>query len=568
VATIGNVAVGVSANSAGFVRAMRGAKKEARTFGSVVGKLKGTIAALGVGLGGLAVTNSIRKAFTGLDRIGKLSDQLNVSTEALQGFQLGAELTGASVEILAKGIQRMVRNLGDAQMGIGEAQRGLATLGLEAGDLARMRPEQALMEIAEGISQLGTQSEKAATAYAIFGRQGQELLNFLQGGKSALRGYLSEAQKMGRTFSRSDIKRVEDTNDAITRLATTMRVFAEKAAVALSGPLTAAVDQTSKRFQQLGGTLEGLGFGDAGGGPWGAMTDGFLVLGGILATGGIVKSIAVIGSVIKGLGVGIAAFAASATAAVGAVAASIGGLAVAFGQLFRFISDGAEATIGGKLVDWLVGVDEAYEALNSDVQKTTESTKKQAKAVEEVKEAVKSLYETQVMGPSEGLIGDAEKMVDQLNSKLQNLAGVNPFEQMKFQLVEMIGLARGELKEALLDAYRAIRDKSGLVETLTTLMSFQEQYRDKVEQGAERIKSLRESMKSWFSSGPGQIAAVRRGSVESLRAERDTRHTSYEMLRRLTEIREAERQQAANNAKLVEINSEIRDKQAQVAEIA
>lgn len=178
-----------------------------------------------------------------LDATAKLSDELGISTEALLGFQHAAELTGTSNETLAKGLQRLVRRLGEAKAGLGEGRKGLEALGLDATKMAEMSADEALMVIADRIAGIGTASERAAAAYALFGRQGQELMNFFMGGRGYLEAMRKEVDALGASFSRTDLRKIEEANDAMARMQKSLSGIKGSITIALAPTLTSLANK-------------------------------------------------------------------------------------------------------------------------------------------------------------------------------------------------------------------------------------------------------------------------------------------------------------------------------------
>lgn len=103
-----------------------------------------------------------------------------------------------------------------------------------------MQPDAQFSAIAEAIQGAGTQAERAALAYRIFGKDGVSLLNVLALGKDGLAASADEAKRLGLTFSRIDAAKVEAANDAITRVQAAVTGAGQSLAIALSHYIEAA----------------------------------------------------------------------------------------------------------------------------------------------------------------------------------------------------------------------------------------------------------------------------------------------------------------------------------------
>lgn len=198
----------------------------------------GAAAILGGAL--LKIVNANSKV---IDKIAKFSDEIGSTTEQLAGYRLGAELTGVSTESLDKGLQRLVRRLGEAKQGYGEGIKGFEALGIAADEISTLDTDTALRRVADAIKNTEDPAKKAATAYALFGRQGQELLTFLNQGAEGIDGFVAEAERLGGTFSREDAAKVEAYNDSVTKLKTFLTGIGQTLTIQVVPFLTAFVDK-------------------------------------------------------------------------------------------------------------------------------------------------------------------------------------------------------------------------------------------------------------------------------------------------------------------------------------
>ena len=93
---------------------------------------KGLAAVAGVAVLGLLIRNSLNS----IDKVGKLSRQLFISTEDLGAFRLAAELGGTSLEAFAKGARTLAVGINDWLVkGTGIAKDSFKELGITQDDL-------------------------------------------------------------------------------------------------------------------------------------------------------------------------------------------------------------------------------------------------------------------------------------------------------------------------------------------------------------------------------------------------------------------------------------------------
>lgn len=217
--TVATAAFGLTAKTKPFRRDMKLSSQAVGGLGRSLGFLRakaigfGTTLTAVVGVGSLGFL--VKKSLEAIDATSKLSDRIGIETQALVGLQHAATITGTSKETLNKGLEKMVRNLGDAKQGFGESVRSLDALGLSAADLANQSPDQAFAAIADKIKGIENPALRASIAYGIFGRKGQELTNMLMLGSEGLKEQQKRAEMLGTTFSRVDGAKIEAANDSI-----------------------------------------------------------------------------------------------------------------------------------------------------------------------------------------------------------------------------------------------------------------------------------------------------------------------------------------------------------------
>lgn len=234
-------------------------------------QLNPALLAVGVGLGAITVAarlmraglragiDAVKTQLGEIDEITKSARTLGVETESLIGLRLAAEeFSGVTEATFDKSLKRMVVRIGEAANGTGEAKTMLEQLGLSAQQLATMSPDQAFVEIAESIRGLNTPAEQAAAAYAIFGRQGVELLNTLRQGRDGLQETQTAVETLGLAFSAVDGSRIEAANDAMGRASAVGVGLARELTIEVAPALLVLAEgfvQLTDRNSQFGQTL-------------------------------------------------------------------------------------------------------------------------------------------------------------------------------------------------------------------------------------------------------------------------------------------------------------------------
>lgn len=213
----------------------------------------GRVAAIGIGVATTAFVALTVSSFRTVDALAKTADKLGVTTKALAGLQLASELTGVSAQTLDQGLKNMIRNIADFRDGTGEAADELKALGFEASALARLSPEQQFAVIGDALNKVTDNTTRVNAAFKIFGGRATALLNTLKLGTKGLEEIAGQADRLGIAISRVDAAKIEQANDAVTRLKAGFKGIGNQIAVKLAPFLKVLSDRFTKLIEETGG---------------------------------------------------------------------------------------------------------------------------------------------------------------------------------------------------------------------------------------------------------------------------------------------------------------------------
>jgi len=264
---IAELQVMLTADTGRFSGKLQVAGRGVRKFSSAVSMAKGALVGMGVYLAGRAIVNGLRSITTEslktLDAIGKLSDRTGISTRELMGLQHAATLTGASGAKLSQAIDVMQKRLGEATLGIGLGQRGLELLGIEVEDIINLDAASKFKAIADGVAGLTNKTQQSTAVAALFSRANLDLVNILSQGSDAIEDMIKENDALGNSFSRLDISRIEQANDAMTRVKAAITGVKNETVIglapaiqALSGMFTEWLTESNAGVLRLGAGLD------------------------------------------------------------------------------------------------------------------------------------------------------------------------------------------------------------------------------------------------------------------------------------------------------------------------
>ena len=259
IATIGSISVGIRMPTQNFKRDASKAQGIAGGLGSALGKLKGPLLAIGGIFAAGAIANGLKnitlEAMDNLDALGKFADATGTTVSEMNALKLGAQLSGTSMEVMKKGIQKMVTTMGEAKLGFGEGVTVFQDLGLSAEEMIKQPTIDSLKQVADAVKNQVGPAERSATAYRLMGKSGLKMLTFLEQGSEGIENLMGESEKLGGAFTRVNISSVEQANDAIAKMEFLFENVKNQLAINLAPIITAVVT----KFTDM--TAEGVNFG-------------------------------------------------------------------------------------------------------------------------------------------------------------------------------------------------------------------------------------------------------------------------------------------------------------------
>lgn len=180
---IGNVAgrlSGISSAAEGLNRIFSNGGGIGQFGAAIAGLVNPTTLALGglaaFGAGAVAVGRGLVQLEGEVERLGQLAERLGVSFGFVQVLETAANQTGTSVEALGGSFTKFLRSVDDARDGGKNAAAAFKTLGLSTEDVRNADPETLFTQSADAIARIADPAKRAATAVALFGKSGAELL--------------------------------------------------------------------------------------------------------------------------------------------------------------------------------------------------------------------------------------------------------------------------------------------------------------------------------------------------------------------------------------------------------
>lgn len=217
-----------------------------------VTSMRGMIGPLAAGMAAAFSVAAVKGSAQAIDAQAKLAKSLDTTVESMQVLERAGELAGVSMGQIEQGTKDLYRRLSQAAAGTGPAKDALKGLGLSATDLLNMPLDQRISAINGAIQKFVPAAQQAAVAGALFGEEGSLLISRLD--PAVIRQATEEIAAFGYAISETDAAKVEQANDAMSKLGLVGGALLNRITVALA-PAINAMSQALGDLLGKGGLL-------------------------------------------------------------------------------------------------------------------------------------------------------------------------------------------------------------------------------------------------------------------------------------------------------------------------
>ena len=212
--------VNIVGDASNLKGALDGAGGNVTSFSEKLGKI-GKVATVA----GVAVVAGLAKIVTSTaavgDKFDKMSLRTGVAVEDLSALAYAADISGASIETIEKGLKGLTTVMDDASKGIGLGLEAFEELDIAVVDMeGNLRPTvDVLREAATKISAIKNPTKQAALAMDLFGaKAGPQLLPLLKAGEGGIADLMDKAKELGITMSTEAATSAAEFTDRVTDL--------------------------------------------------------------------------------------------------------------------------------------------------------------------------------------------------------------------------------------------------------------------------------------------------------------------------------------------------------------
>lgn len=173
---------------------------------AAIGFAGGFIGAFSIDL----LSQRIQEAFDFGDAIVDLSDRTGAATKTIQEFRYAAQMSGSSVESADAAVEKFAKNLGAAQNGNKAMTKTFADLGVTSTDTTV-----ALRQTMDGISKLGTVTQRNQKTIELFGKSAGDLTVLMSDGTAGFDAMAKAAQSYGLVIDDQVLRNGGKVNDQL-----------------------------------------------------------------------------------------------------------------------------------------------------------------------------------------------------------------------------------------------------------------------------------------------------------------------------------------------------------------
>ena len=257
-AIISSLFVKLGADSAHLTKEFEKAKRSARSWSSTTARATkvgaGAFVALAsaAAIAGKAIYDSQAPI---IDRMGKVSDSVDISVSRLQSYRYAAGLAGVSTQQLDSSVLRFNRQLGKAAEAGGAAAKAYKQLNIDAKDLAELGTDDAFTIVLDQLQSMEDRAVANSIAFDIFGDSATEIMRI---SSKAINEANIEMDSFGGLIDRVDVAKVEAANAAMFRVDAATEAVSRRLAVDMAPLLQSVAELFFENVQQTQ-TFKNLG---------------------------------------------------------------------------------------------------------------------------------------------------------------------------------------------------------------------------------------------------------------------------------------------------------------------
>lgn len=248
--SLGTLSIDLVAKIGGFTQGLDKAEREAtKRAKAIESALSGAVGVLAGAASISTFTAFIKNATDSLDQLNDVADATGSTVESISALEDVARRTGATIDTVESSLIKFNSQLTAAD-GKNEVSRALKQIGVDAEDLKRLDPAEALRQTAVALSKFASDGDKARAVQILFGKSVKEVAPFLKD--------LAEAGELNATVTTDQAQAAEKFNKQIFALQKELTDIARITALPVIEQLNDFFDSIATKRQAYGSLFAGL----------------------------------------------------------------------------------------------------------------------------------------------------------------------------------------------------------------------------------------------------------------------------------------------------------------------
>src|SRR5690606_3307914 len=148
-----------------------------------------------------------------------VAGQTGIAVESIQALNYAVQQSDGDIKLLTTGLRALARRSAEAAQGNRTFAKYFERLGVQVqnADGSMRALEDILMDVADAVRALGSESEASAALMGLMGDAGRQLVPFMRQGSAGIRELMREARSLGLVIDRETVHRLSALSDQLNR---------------------------------------------------------------------------------------------------------------------------------------------------------------------------------------------------------------------------------------------------------------------------------------------------------------------------------------------------------------
>jgi hypothetical protein len=225
--------------AAQFRRITAGLDSVSKSATDTTSRISGSFKALASVAVVATFTKLAHEAFEYAEAIAVAANKTGIAVDSIQELQFISKQADVSFDTVTSAINKFQKEIVE---GGTETTKALKRIGVTVEEIRAQKPEDQFLRIAQGVASIENPAERTATAMALFGKSGAELLPLINEGPDGIRALGVSFDELGVKLDAKAIAKLNDAGDAVDRLLDSVKALGVELISVAATPIEKASD--------------------------------------------------------------------------------------------------------------------------------------------------------------------------------------------------------------------------------------------------------------------------------------------------------------------------------------